>query len=241
MPFRMFSLAETAEYLHISPDDLEELARRGECPCERQGKRLMFRHKDIDEWASRRLLGLPEKNIADFHQRSLDDARDLSPDAAILPSLLRPEWIATALACRSKPALLAEMADLADTTALVSDRDELLESLVEREKLCSTALPGGFALLHPRNHQPYMFFDPFIVAARSIAQIHFGAPDGQPTDLFFLICCPDDRIHLHVLARLCMMAHHTDLLPALREAPTPADFLDALLASEAQVLRQANA
>ena len=101
--------------------------------------------------------------------------------------------------------------------------------------------PGGFALLHPRNHQPYMFFEPFIVAARSIAHIHFGAPDGQPTDLFFLICCPDDRIHLHVLARLCMMAHHTDLLPALREAPTPAGFLDALLASEAQVLQQANA
>ena len=238
MPFRTFTLAEAAAYLHLEPDALEELARRGEVPCERQGRRLTFVHKDIDEWASRRLLGLPDARISDFHRRSFSDALDFSPDAAILPTLTRPAWISTALSCRSKPGLISEMATLADATELVSDLADLLASLEEREKLCSTALPGGFALLHPRNHQPYMFLDPFIVAARTIGQIHFGAPDGQPTDIFFLICCPDDRLHLHVLARLCMMAHHTTLLDDLRAADTPRDFHSALLASEAQVLQQ---
>lgn len=238
MPFTLFSLAEAADYLHIAPDALEDLARRGDIPCEHQGKRLMFRHKDIDEWASRRLLGLPDDGLRDFHHRTLSTVRDLSPDAAIIPSLIQPAWIRLGLTCRSKPALLSEMAALADATALVSDPADLLASLDEREKLCSTALPGGFALLHPRNHEPYMFLDSFIAVARSVGRIHFGAPDGEPTDIFFLICCQDDRIHLHVLARLCMMCHHTALLDALRDAATPADFHGALVDAEAQILRQ---
>ena len=238
MPFRVFNLAEAAEYLHLAEGAVEELARRGEIPCERQGSRLVFRHNAIDAWASRRVLGFNDERLSDFHRRSTAKYHDLSSESAIIPALLKPEWIEPQLTCRSKSSVLRQMVELADHTGLLCYPDELLESLTEREKLCSTALAGGLALLHPRNHEPYMFEDSFVALGKTIGQVPFGSPDGSTTDIFFLICCQDDRIHLHVLARLCMMCHQTSLLLQMRETSDPQELHRILVAGEQQVIRQ---
>jgi PTS system nitrogen regulatory IIA component len=130
------------------------------------------------------------------------------------------------------------MVALAERTGKVYDPKELLSSLEAREEICSTGLPGGLALLHPRHQAPYRFESSFIVLGRPIQQIHYGAPDGQPTNLFFLICSQDDRIHLHTLARLCLMALETDLLTGLRTAGDAAALYECIIAAEAQVLER---
>lgn len=239
MPFTMFNLHEVADYLRLPEDSIEELARRGEMPCERQGGRLAFRRMDVDAWASRRLLGLPDERLADYHKRlsAAEAERDLSASKGIMAGLLGADRVALGLTSRGKAGILDEMVRVADATGLVCDADDLKNSLVEREKLCSTALPGGFALLHPRNHEPYMFADSFLAVGRTVGRIFFGAPDGEATDVFFLICCQDDRLHLHVLARLCMMCHHTDMLEAVRAAETPAEVVEAMTAAERAVLK----
>jgi mannitol/fructose-specific phosphotransferase system IIA component (Ntr-type) len=111
-----------------------------------------------------------------------------------------------------------------------------LASLEAREALCSTGMPGGFALLHPRVPDPYLFESSFILLGRSIQEIHFGAPDGKPTQLFFLVCCQDDRLHLHTLARICLMAKKTAILEQLRQSPDAASMHAALLAAEEEAL-----
>jgi nitrogen PTS system EIIA component len=238
MPFRVFNLAEAAEYLHLAEDALEELARRGDVPCERQGGRVVFRHNEIDEWASRRVLGFSDERLSDFHRKSSAKYHDLSSDAAIIPAMVKPEWIEPQMTCRTKTSVIHQMVDLAERTNLLCYRDELLESLIEREKLCSTALSGGLALLHPRNHEPYMFEDSFVVLGKTVGQVPFGSPDRSTTDIFFLICCQDDRIHLHVLARLCMMCHQTSLLLEMRGTNDAGELHRILAASEEQVIRQ---
>lgn len=237
MPYRMFNLAETAEFLHLTEHRVEELARRGEIPCERHGERLVFRHKDLDEWASRQLLGFDDEPLADFHRLSTAKYHDLSHDTAIIPNLIQPDWINPHMRSRTKASVLRDMVELADSTGKLCYRTELLESLVEREKLCSTALAGGLALLHPRNHEPYMFEDSFIVVGKTISQVPFGSPDRSTTDIFFLICCQDDRIHLHVLARLCMMCHQTSLLLEMRDSNDSMELYRILVASEEKIIK----
>ena len=129
MPFRFFNLAEAAEFLHLPEDRVAELARRGEIPCERQGTRLTFRHHALDEWASRNLLEASAEKLAEFHRRSTAKYHDLSDEAAMVPALMKPEWIRPAMTCRSKASVLREMVDMADGTGLLCYRDELLESL----------------------------------------------------------------------------------------------------------------
>ena len=77
-------------------------------------------------------------------------------------------------------------------------------------EVCPLIPPEGLAvpqvaLPHPRHPLPYDIAESFIVVGVAPGGIPFGAEDGSLTRLFFLMCCKDDRTHLHVLARLTRM------------------------------------
>jgi PTS system nitrogen regulatory IIA component len=237
MPYRVFSVDEVAQYLHLSRAAVEALVKDGQIPCEKRGDRTVFRKREVDAWASQRILGLRGRGLAEYHQKSSHDTRELFQDEVILPELIQPEFIHPAMNAKTKASVVRELVALAEKTGRVYDSRELLASVDAREQLCSTALPGGLALLHSRHHQPYMFESSFIVLGRTIQEIHFGAPDDQPADLFFLICCQDDRIHLHTLARLCLVAQKTDVLTQLRQAPDADAMHTCLLAAEQEALQ----
>ena len=77
----------------------------------------------------------------------------------------------------------------------------LLDTLMEREKLGTTALGDGIAIPHARLDD----VDRLLVSfARSREGIDFDSVDGQPTHLFFLLVAPsrEGSAHLLTLARL---------------------------------------
>jgi nitrogen PTS system EIIA component len=236
MPYRSFGIEEVARYLHLSRADLDRLVKDRDIPFERHGPRLVFRKAEVDAWASQRILGLQGPRLAEYHQKSSRGARQTAPNEAIMPEMIQAEFIQPALTAKTKASVLRQMVALAEKTGRVYDPQALLHGLEAREALCSTGVPGGLALLHSRDPEPYLIETPFLVLGRTIQQIPFGAPDGRSTDLFFLIGCPEARPHLHTLARLCLMAQKTDLLVNLRQAADAAAMYDCLLAAEKVVL-----
>ena len=238
MPHRTYGVEEVARYLHLTSADVERLVKNQDIPCEHHGDRVVFRKVEINAWASKRILGLEGGGLTDYHQKSSRDQRQSASSEALMSELVRPGFIDPALPAKTKASVLREMAALAEKTGLVCDPAGLRDGLKAREELCSTGVPGGLALMHSRFPDVYMFERPFLVLGRTIQEIPFGAPDGQGTNLFFLLCCPDDRLHLHALARLCMMAQKTDLLLRLREAPDASTILECMLAAEAEVLER---
>ena len=232
MPHRTFTTEELADYLHLAPAEVERLMRESDLPHAVRGGRAVFQRSEIDAWASRRILGLPVKRLDVYHAKSVRGTREIFPDGALIPELMKPEYIDLALAPRTHASVVRTMVGLAERTGRVLDPRELLTSVEEREALCSTALPGGLALLHARHHAEYRFEGSFVVAGRAVQAVPFGAPDGQPTRLFFLICCQDDRIHLHTLARLCLLARNTDIIAQLLEAPDATAAYEALVNAE---------
>jgi PTS system nitrogen regulatory IIA component len=132
-----------------------------------------------------------------------------------------------------------DLVRLADRTGRVTSAGDLRAALEERERMGSTALPGGLAIPHPAHHEPYLFSESFLLVARTAHPVPYGSPDGEMTDLFFLMCCGDDQLHLHLLARLCMMCHHTALLLRLRETRDPDVMLQKLISAEQEVLAAA--
>ena len=236
MPYRLLDLDGVANYLHLTPADIEERVKNREIPFGKRGERLVFDKGEIDAWASQRILDLPGQRLADYHQKSTRHTRKILAQAAILPEMLAAGAIASAMTSKTKASVLRDLVALAEKTGRLSDPKFLLASLEAREELCSTAMPGGFALPHPRSHDPYLFETSFLVVGRPVQEIHFGAPDGQPTHLFFLLCCQDDRLHLHTLARLCLIAQKTQILDRLREAPDAETMRNALMAAEQEIL-----
>jgi nitrogen PTS system EIIA component len=237
MPHRALNIDEVAKFLHLARRDVEMLVKRAEIPFDRQGERIVFRRSQVEGWASQRILGLQGSSLSAYHRSSSAQARATSSDQALMAGMIRPVWIDPALPSRTKPSVLRDMVALAEKTELVSDPKDLLASLEAREALCSTAMDGGVALLHPRHHEPFVLLDSFLVLGRAVQPVFAGAPDGKPTDFFFLICCQEDRLHLHTLARLCTMCHRTTLLENLRAAPGAEEMQDALVRSEEEVMR----
>jgi excisionase family DNA binding protein len=236
MPFEVLNLEEAADYLHLTRADIEERLKSREIPFERRGGRIVFRKSEIDQWASQRILGFPDQRLAAYHQKSTRHTRDYLPQEAILPEMIAVGGVDAAMKSKTKASVLRDLVALAEKGGHVCDARALLESLTAREALCSTALPGGLALPHPRFQEPYVLEASFMVVGRPVQEIHFGAPDGRPTHLFFLICCQDDRLHLHTLARLCFIAQQTNVLAQLREAPDAVAMRDLLIAAEEEIL-----
>jgi excisionase family DNA binding protein len=236
MPHRAFTLEQLAEYLHISREAAERLVRETDIPHAQRGGRLVFQRGEIDAWASQRILGMPGKRLDAYHEQSMRGTREIFPDDALIPQLLAPGSIDLALTSKTRASVLRDLVKLGERTGHVLDPKELLASMEEREALGSTALPGGIALLHARHHAQYRFDTSFLALGRTVQAVPFGAPDGQPTQIFFLIGCEDERIHLHTLARLCLLAVKTKVIDRLFEVETADDAYDALVTAEQQVL-----
>jgi PTS system nitrogen regulatory IIA component len=118
-----------------------------------------------------------------------------------ITDILAEEMVVPELAAHAKTEALKELADLVAGAHPEIDPARLLEVLLEREKLGSTAIGEGIAI--PHGKLPGL---KGVLAAfgRSTAGIDFNAVDGAPTHLFFLLVAPEDSagVHLKALARV---------------------------------------
>lgn len=225
-----------ADYLHLTPADVEQRVKCREIPFEKRGHRVLFRRGDIEDWASKRIMNFPPEKLAVYHGKSTRHTQKILQNQAILPKMLEAGTVAADMPSKTRASILCDLVTLADKTGLLCDAHSLLDGLKSREELCSTAMPGGLALPHPRFHDSFLFESSFIVVGRTIQEIHFGAPDGQPTRLFFLLCSKNDPLHLHMLARLCVITKKENLIEQLLEAPNAEAIQKLLIETEQEVL-----
>lgn len=82
------------------------------------------------------------------------------------------------------------------------DIDFLLQVLMARESLGSTAIGNGIAIPHPRSPIVLHVSRPIISLSFLETPIDFDAPDGVPVNIIFTLVSPTIRAHLHLLSRL---------------------------------------
>ncbi len=236
MDYRLMDLKSAAAHLHIPENELRHFAQRGEVASVKRGDDFMFEHRALDEWAQRRVMSIPDRTLAGEHRAAMNDRRRAAGEDFRIARVLSPALIKCDLTSKTRAGVLRDLTDFADGTGLLYDPETLFAELSSREEAASTAAEGGVAFPHPRYHDPYLFQETFLALGRTVRPIFFGAPDGEATDLFFLICCTDHALHLHILARLCLLAHETGMLEALRAAPDAEAMHAALVEAEESFL-----
>ena len=102
--------------------------------------------------------------------------------------------------------------------------------------MSSTALESGIALPHPHRPLPAALGESVMAYGRTASGIPFGGAGGQLTDIFFLVCCRDDRTHLRVLARLSRLFLRHGFPDELRAAQTPAETWQVIAVAERELL-----
>ena len=110
-------------------------------------------------------------------------------------------------------------------------RAGLLLSLLGRERLGSTALGRSVALPHTR-YVVRGVTKSQIIFGRHPHGIDYGAPDGAPVRLFFLLVSPDVSQHLQILSRLSRVLRNAALVEQLTSAATPQEVLRAIEEAE---------
>ena len=66
---------------------------------------------------------------------------------------------------------------------------------------------------------------PLLAYGRHSAGVDFGAMDGQPVRHFFLLCSPNVREHLQLLARLSRILHKVEFRNRLEAVDLPAEII----------------
>ena len=115
-------------------------------------------------------------------------------------------------------------------------RQTLLRALHEREQLHSTGIGDGVALPHARNALVGLVERPVVVFGRSTSGIPFGAIDGEPSKLFFLLVAPTVTEHLSVLARLSRLLRDPKVRHELLAVDTPEKAVAVIREAEASLL-----
>ena len=233
---RQLTFREACARLRIPEQRLRDAVKYGEVPCRKQGDDVVFDAEALDAWGSNRILSMRQRDLLPEHLAATRQDSKVPAEDILLPHLLKPGYIDLDFRAKTRAGVIRDLVGRAAELELLYDPGDLLAQLEEREALASTALPGGIALPHPHHQDPYLITEPFMLLARVRKPIWFGAPDDAPTDLFCLIFCGENMLHLHVLASLFMMIRETDFLGAVRAAATPEEAIEAAFAAERTVL-----
>lgn len=132
------------------------------------------------------------------------------------------------LKATDKRGALTEMVSCVIERLRFKDKDLLLDMLINRESLGSTAIGKGVAFPHGRS---LAIQELTVLFARSVKGIDFDALDGKPTHLFFLIIAPpQDResLYLQVLGHLVELIKSSTLRKKLMEVSTFSELQETL-------------
>jgi nitrogen PTS system EIIA component len=229
---RFLTLAELAEQIGRDKREIEKLVARGRIPGHKTEGEWRFHPAEIRQWLEQEMRGYTADELAQLEtsQRSSEADADIP-----VTSLLAPEAVQVPLEARTKRSVLESLIEIAGRTWQVWEPASLMQAILERESVMSTAFENGVAIPHPRNPLPQALGCSLIAYGRTLSGIPFGAARRELTDLFFLVLCRDSRTHLHVLARLGRLLHEPGFLDALRAAPDATASYEVIRAADLQL------
>ena len=147
-----------------------------------------------------------------------------------LPEIISRKAIVPSLKARTKEEAIEALVDVLirakDLPA--PSRDEVIRAVLKRERLGSTGIGSGLAVPHVKQ-SPHV---PKVMGAfgRVVDGIEFGAIDGEPVHLIFLLLSPegDPSVHLEALKMLSNLTRDENFCKFLLAARGVEEILETL-------------
>ena len=113
--------------------------------------------------------------------------------------------------------------EMHDKAGNISNKEKYREDILAREAESTTAVGEGIAIPHAKSGA---VIKPGLAAMTVKDGIDYGAPDGKPSNLLFMIAAPQNGdLHLEVLSRLMTLLMDLELRKKLLAAGTKDEFL----------------
>ncbi len=147
-----------------------------------------------------------------------------------ISEILHKDLLIPQLQSKNKKGVLEELAGVLVNQGKLLDLEQVVEVLLDREKLGSTGIGEGIAIPHGKIKGLEQVVASF---GRSREGIDFESIDQKPTHLFFLLVAPENSagVHLKALARISRLLKDSNFRRRLMEAET-ADELFQIISEE---------
>ena len=148
----------------------------------------------------------------------------------MLTTLIDEGLICLDIAANDKQGLFVELAARLKACGKIGNQDQFVRDLWARENLDNTGFEQGVALPHAKSEA---VLQPAIVIGISRQGIDYGAEDGLPSKLFFMIASPAGGAnhHIEVLAELSTKLLEPGFIPRMQAATSKAEVLKLLAAT----------
>ncbi|MCG6267986.1 PTS fructose transporter subunit IIABC [Vibrio furnissii] len=147
----------------------------------------------------------------------------------MITELINERLIRLNLSAQDKDGVLSELVDVLDQEGRLYDKQQFLADIYAREELGNTGFEDGVAIPHAKSRAVKA---PAVVIGISRNGIEYGAEDGLPSQLFFMIASPDGGAnhHIEVLAELSSKLIEEGFIAQFLAAQNEHQALELLLA-----------
>ena len=143
-----------------------------------------------------------------------------------ITELFTAHSIALDAALSTRDEILDKLVALQATHGNITDTAAYKKALLAREDEASTYVDNGITVPHARTS---CVTRPSLAALRLAEPVQYNAEDDGKTDLLFAIAAPENgSLHMDMLARLMQMLMNEEFVQTLRDAKTPAEFLQTI-------------
>jgi nitrogen PTS system EIIA component len=150
-----------------------------------------------------------------------------------LSQLLGPDRVRVPLIARDKSAILRELTGVLVARA-GGDETDILHAVREREDSQSTGY--GYEVAIPHGRSPTLS-ELVVVAGVAAVPVEYGAMDGRPVRLFFLVVGPESAAgqQVRALARIARLVRRDSVRERLIRATSADEFCAVVRESEERV------
>ncbi len=150
----------------------------------------------------------------------------------MINQLINADLIQLDLQANSKQAVFEELINILHAQGRISDKAAFLKDIQAREELGNTGFEDGVAIPHAKSAA---VTQPAVAIGVSREGIDYGAEDGLPSKLFFMIASPDggDNHHIEVLAELSSKLIEEGFIEAFLNTKNSEQALELLLKKSA--------
>ena len=197
-------------------------------PAHKQGDRYCVNRVDLLEWATNKGITIPPdlyvSNNESSRLSSVSEALQFGGIFYDVPGDTPEEALREVVSRLKLPPGL--------------DPEFLLQTLLAREALGSTALGNGIAIPHVRNPIVGPSGESAICLCFLRNSIDFEAVDGKPVNILFTLVAPNVKAHLHLLAKLAYLLHDQPFQELLHRPGSEAEIMTAIRLLEEPILRR---
>lgn len=198
------TINDIVELIQVPEKTIQQWIKEKQIPFHKIHHQYFFSKSEIQEWIATRHIPVTNK-ILDLQ---------LTDQPVALRELLKKGGIFYNIDGVAIRDIMAQVAENIPIPATITKAD-LLENLLRREEMWSTAVGNGIAFPHPRN--PIMMD----VEHESVSlcflsnKIDYHALDDEPVHILFVILSSQPRRHLEILARLSYLCQQSEFLELL--------------------------